>query len=279
MTKTPSYLRLARYHGLDRRRMPVGNALKGIIAAALILILAFLISGCSGTDCSRLEALARTACAAAPNGEACKIAKEALVAKGCQVQPSPSPTVGPTPEPTTSPSVSPTLPPSPPEPTPTPAGSACPARPVPMDKRYIQTKIVRRDADSGKAAKLDSTPRVRDRAYCGRATGDQSISDCKANPEGSGYRGCDAEFLGAACPIWQQSVDGKTWFRCDPRDGAITCDHLDDWNEQTPYIGPCEKNAAGSPISGFAMVVHGQGWARACTPDLSVCSKAEEVDH
>ncbi len=168
-----------------------------------------------------------------------------------------------------------------PSPTPTPQAS-CPASPVPMAKRQIMTKIIKTHPATHKPGKIDSTPRVNDQAYCQRATGQPGISTCKANPEGSGYRSCDTEFLGAACPVWQWSTNAQWWARCLPQgeggDAPITCDHFDDWGEVGPYTGPCERNKDGNPISGFVMVAHGKGWVRSCSADKSACSDPVAVD-
>jgi hypothetical protein len=246
----------------------------------LVLITAVLLASCGGASsrCRALELAYMAACQS--ESPACTSAKLALTEAGCVV-PGPQPTVEPTVPPTDPPPVTTTTTTTVPIPPPTPPPlTGCPASPVPLDKRYIQTKVVRRDEGTGLPGTIDSTPRVRDHDYCARATGDASIFDCKANPEGSGYSLCDTEFLGGwACPIWQYSVNGGSWARCDPSEGEITCDHFDGWNEQQPYTGPCERNSQGSPIAGFVMVAHGQGYVRACTRDGVVCSPGQAVDH
>lgn len=197
--------------------------------------------------------------------------------------PTPTPTIEPTPTPTPSPT--PTIAPTP---TPTPI-SACPASPVPKDARYMNIKVTHADASTGLPGTIDSTPRVRDQAYCARATGNPSVFDCKANPEGSGYRSCDTEFLGQNCPTWYYSLDQLNWKVCTANPNIVSCDHFDYWNEQSPYTGTCEKNPQGSPITGFSMVAHGpdgwkpdgsgtHAWVKSCSIDM-VCTAPQEIAH
>ena len=189
----------------------------------------------------------------------------------------------PTPNPTSTPIVIVTPTPTPTvSPTSTPTVDTCIASPVPTDpgKRYINTRVVATDSQSHQPAKLDSTPRVRDEAYCQRATGASGIFDCKANPEGSGYDSCDKEFLGGIpCPYWQWSLDKSNWKRCTPVAGIMSCDHFDNWVEGTPYTGKCEKDNTGGPVSGFYMVLHGKGYVRACNKDFTICSDPVYGDH
>lgn len=187
-------------------------------------------------------------------------------------QPTPSPTASPTlpPTPAPTPSTSPTPTPGPsPTPTATP-GPGCPAT-CPDSAKYFGHYA------SGNG--WETTPRCRDAAYCAAVTGDPSITDCKANPEGSKLNACDTAFLGTGCPIWQASSDkGKTWYRCDPN-SDISCDHFQHFNEVDPVKEPpvCAKNSDGNPIAGFFAIVHGCGQARVCNVDATVCSDAWEV--
>ncbi len=175
--------------------------------------------------------------------------------------------------------------PTPPLPTPhtphTPLPESCPASPI-DGRKYINTRCITSDPGATGCAKLDSTPRV-DGEFCGRATGDPTIRSCKANPEGSGFRGCDTEFLGAPCPIWQRANSPTgPWERCLEHDGdviRIACDHFDQWDESRPYTGRCQLNVDENPIAGFYVVAHGLGFLRACTADASVCSDPVKVDH
>ncbi len=181
----------------------------------------------------------------------------------------------------------------PPPPPPPPSTSSCPGDPMPMGARVMFAKVVRADVHTGLPGKMDSTPRVNDQGYCDRVTNETDpVYNCKANPEGSGYVGCEDEFLGQRCPRWEWSTDlvePRTWHLCKPVGSPVSCDHFDDWNEQGPYKGRCETNAQGSPITGFAMVAHGpdgwkkdgtgtHAWIRACSKD-GVCSAPQEIAH
>jgi hypothetical protein len=152
---------------------------------------------------------------------------------------------------------------------PPPVVSKCPV-PIPLSARYINRKPYGQG--------WDSTPRVRDKAYCEKMTGIEGVTDCKANPEGSGQDVCDEEFLGQPCPTWQAYYGGQ-WNFCHPANGEITCDHYDHWNEQGSYSGICQKFPNGSPSGGFFMIAHGKGKVRACDKTASVCSEPIEVDY
>jgi hypothetical protein len=235
------------------------------------------------SECETLKGIMKVECTLDPTSVKCAEAIEAYRAK-CEPGPVPTPTPTPTPVPTPTPTPEPTPTPTPeptPIPTPTPTPTTCPGDPMPMGKRQILTKIIKVHPQTGKPGKIDSTPRINDQTYCDKVTNESfPVYTCKANPEGSGYDSCDAEFLGENCPTWQYSTDGATWKTCkaDPSSGDITCDHFDNWNEQGPYVGKCERDAVGSPITGYTMVAHGLGWVRSCSADLSVCSNPVAVD-
>lgn len=208
--------------------------------------------------------------------------------------PTPSPTIEPTPIPTPTIELTPIPTPTPtptPSPTPTPTPiSQCPGDPMPMDKRVMFAKVTHADAYSGLPGTVDSTPRINDQGYCDRVTNEPNpVYNCKANPEGSGYVACEDEFLSQHCPTWYYSLDKQNWIRCTPNPGVVSCDHFDYWNEQGPYKGRCEKNADGSPITGFSMVAHGpdgwkkdgtgiHAWVKSCSAD-NVCSNLLEIAH
>lgn len=192
----------------------------------------------------------------------------------------PVPTPQPTPKPT--PTVEPT-----PEPTPTPpiVGKCPVAVPTAEGKRYFIAKVAQHkpNADGTFTDVLDSTPRVRDKAYCEALTGQVGVFDCKANPEGTGQDVCDEEFLGAPCPIWQYKGP-LGWQICgvDPHPIA-SCDHYDgyiDW--QGSYEGKCQARVeAGGKrvaVAGFKMTPHGNVLVRACNADATVCSDPMQVN-
>lgn len=161
--------------------------------------------------------------------------------------------------------------------------SQCPAT-CPPTARTMNARCVQMNAD-GKCI-TDSTPRCGDigdgKAYCAAVTGNPGIVSCKANPEGSGLNACDTAFIGAACPIWEYSINGgATWKRCLPdglgANSEFSCDHFDGWTDSSfqNYAGKCQHVETGmkAPIAGFEMVPHGRGWVRACSADSSVCSQ------
>ena len=192
-----------------------------------------------------------------------------LILSGCSLIPqlkpvNPNPPVIPPPPPTTLPPIPPVVTPPPP-----PVVSQCPME-IPAEGRWINIKPYGQG--------YDSTPRVKNQAYCERMTGIGGVPDCKANPEGSGNDACDTAFLGAPCPIWEQSLDGKNWGRCLPTPADISCDHFEHWNERQPYTGNCQKNLEGSPVAGFFMIAHGKGFVRACNSDSTICSQSKAVD-
>lgn len=187
------------------------------------------------------------------------------------------------------------------------AASACvfvPAQPPPVqgcpavcpdDAKTISAKCAQLqcDAEGNCKCTTDSSPRCGDvgngQPYCSVVTGDPGITKCKATPEGSGLKGCDAQFLGTNCPIWQGSIGPNgPWSRAlpdgidengNPREGGtpISIDHLDGWKEADgPYTGPCEHATFGlhAPITGFGGVIHGgpNAFARACNKDGTLCS-------
>lgn len=190
---------------------------------------------------------------------------------------------GPAPKPSPKPTSTPT-----PVATPTPIlDNACPAPKPVQSAMTINARCLYYTPETGKCV-TDSTPRVGDigddKGYCAQVTGDSSIKNCKANPEGSGLDVCDTQFLGVKCMPWFYSKDlGKTWKRCIPdavgASKEFSCDHFDNWIEyQGDYTGKCETRN-GVPITGYSMVPHGDGLVRACTLDQSVCSEPIKVNY
>lgn len=265
------------------------------------------LAACHGTPnvdvCKPLTQAATAACAADGQSNACKQAVAIAVAAGCPAPtppptpvPVPTPTPTPTPVPTPTPTPTPTPVPTPtPTPTPPPVAS-CPAT-CPADARTMNARCIQYNSNTGKCT-TDSTPRCgdkgNDQGYCGAVTGNPAIHNCKANPEGAGLNGCDTLFLGAACPIWQYSVDGGgSWHRLLPdgigEDGGPTniqrpasMDHFDGWDEtQGVYKGRCQHATfeLQAPIAGYGGVPHLLGKVRACTADGSVCSDPIDVDY
>lgn len=153
---------------------------------------------------------------------------------------------------------------------PPPVVSKCPI-PVPTEGRWINRKPYGQG--------FDSTPRIRNRAYCEKMTGIDGVTDCKVNPEGSGQDACDTEFLDQPCPTWQFYNAGK-WEVCTPKPhDVISCDHFDHYNEVPPYTGNCQKFPDGSPSGGFFTIAHGKGKIRACDKSGTVCSEPVDVDY
>lgn len=191
-----------------------------------------------------------------------------------QPQPVPTPVPTPTPEPPPAPA-----PPAPSEGLP-PVLQPCGAV-TPVSAKYINSKCLQYDRSSKLCMQADSTPRVRDQAYCSTITGIPSSTDCKANPEGPRRNlQCDFDFLGQHCPSWYYSLDsGKSWYRCLPAGNDFTCDHFDRWDERQPYTGFCDVDSVGSPITGFTVTFHGKGLARACEASGMICSPPLAVDH
>lgn len=177
----------------------------------------------------------------------------------------------------------------PPEEPPVP-GNNCPVPLPDKSALTINARCIFYNPQTQKCV-TDSTPRVgdigNDNGYCAVVTGNPDIHSCKANPEGSGYSGCDTQFLGGPCSYWYwSSSENGIKSRCLP-DGLgpsspFSCDHFDGWDEtQGEYTGKCERATTGlhAPITGFSTVPHGIGYAFACNKDASICSKGIKVDY
>jgi hypothetical protein len=248
----------------------------------ILLALPFLgAKGCGTSDCDKAREVVAAVCGSMPASQECAAAQVALEA-ACQ----PKPTPPPPPPTTTLPTPPSTLPPPPTTTTTTTLPPAPePQGVLPESCKSAEVYVGMNYYGNG----LDTSVRWRGSEACCRDLGHQNTSsDCHA--EGFPQRqAAELEALGGACNIFQASVDGKAWFRCeDNRDAPLSCDHFGNTTKrddpQTPdvYEGEpkvCAKQAGAFGFNaGFFAIAHGKGYVRACRPDGGGCSSPRAVD-
>jgi hypothetical protein len=140
---------------------------------------------------------------------------------------------------------------------------------------------------------FDSTPRVHgDPEFC-RLIHGVAVNDCHL--EGWPERAeCVMELLGG-CPTWQFSADATeaSAITChDDHSAVASCDHFgnvdfrDDPQTKTVFEGqPLEcglQRDEFGPMAGFFMILHGNGYVRAClpnNPDRKLCGPWRYGNH
>lgn len=149
----------------------------------------------------------------------------------------PTPAATPTPKPTATPG---------PEPTPAPTPVAGCNPPLPPAVSRMNTKI---HIKGGPKITLDTTPLVRDAAYC-RKVGFPDRTECPVRPEGNAERvPCETYAVGHA---FDTGRAGPTWYK----DGKLCTGQSDS----------CENH----PDNQYLLWAYGSGYYKACTED-DVC--------
>jgi hypothetical protein len=246
-----------------------------------LLCLPFLgAKGCGTSDCDKAREVVAAVCGSMPASQECAAAQVALDA-ACQPKPTPPP-----PPPTTTLPTPPTTLPPPPTTTTT---TTLPPAPQPVSALPESCK----GAEVYEGANywgqgLDSSVRWRGSRECCAGLGHANVSsDCHA--EGYPQRlAAELEALGGLCTIWQYSVDGKAWARCeDDPNAPMSCDHFGsttvrDDPDTEAYEGPAEcasQRGRFGPNAGWFQITHGKGFVRACKPDGTGCSAGRAVDY
>jgi hypothetical protein len=245
--------------------------------ALLVVCLPLLSAGkCSENECDKLSVAVAAACMAEPTSEVCK-GLSAEYGQKCSA----------TPTPTTPPPPTTTLPEPPPTTTTTTTTTLPVQPPVSALPESCKSAEVYEGANYWGQG-LDSSVRWRGSKECCADLGHANVSsDCHA--EGYPQRlAAELEALGGLCTIWQYSVDGKAWARCeDDPNAPLSCDHFGsttvrDDPDTAAYEGPAEcagQRGRFGPNAGWFVIAHGKGLVRACKPDGTGCSAGRAVDY